>query len=80
MVGMWDSRVNRGIADGWFSGRIPWELTVRVRACPAMEADHDLAMSQPLVASDRMLGRLGPTVEHVALGYRIRPCNIDYER
>ena len=45
-----------------------------------MEADHDLAMLQPLVASDRMLGRLGPTVEHVALGYRIRPCNIDYER
>ena len=45
-----------------------------------MEADHDLAMSQPLVASDRMLGRLGPTVEHVALGYRIRPWNFGYER
>ena len=34
-----------GGADGWFTGRIHRELTVRIRTCPTMEADHDLAMS-----------------------------------
>ena len=45
MMGMWDSKVNGESPMVGFSGRIPWELTVRVRACPTMEADHDLAMS-----------------------------------
>ena len=42
---MWESRVNGEDADGWFTGRIHRELTVRIRTCPTMEADHDLAMS-----------------------------------
>ena len=35
-------------------------LTVRIRACPTMEADHDLAMSQPLARLGRMLGCWSP--------------------
>ena len=42
---MWESRVDGEDADGWFIGRIHRELTVRIRTCPTMEADHDLAMS-----------------------------------
>ena len=56
---MWDSRVNGEDADGWFTGRIHRELTVRVRTCPTMEADHDLAMSWPLVTSDGCVGTPG---------------------
>ena len=59
-----------GSADGWFTGRIHRELTVRIRTCPTMEADHDLAMSQPLARLGRMWDA-EPTVECVALGYRL---------
>ena len=57
---MWDSRANGdtpmvGLLAGYIGN-----LTVRVRACPTMEADHDLAMSQPLARLGRMLGRQGP--------------------
>ena len=42
---MWESRVN-GEAPmvGLLAGYIG-HLTARIRACPTMEADHDLAMS-----------------------------------
>ena len=45
IVGMWDGRANGdtpmvGLLAGYIGN-----LTVRIRACPTMEADHDLAMS-----------------------------------
>ena len=77
---MWDSRVNGESPMVGFLAVCHWELTVRVRACPTMEADHDMAICRSHSSLRTDVGTPGPTVEHVALGYRIRPCNIDYER